>query len=324
MPEKTLRRGCAIQRTILAFGETLWDLFPTGAVLGGAPFNFACRANSLGDRGIIISRLGRDKLGIRALETISELSMDPSFIQWDDKHPTGTVEVSLDDSHNPDYHIVPDVAYDFIEPYDELFRLAPQVQCLCFGTLIQRSETSRRTLARLLAAAPGSVKVLDINLRKDCYSDETVRLSLQEADILKLNDDEMRLLQEMLGMSSSDAPAFSREIMSSWSLSHCMVTFGSRGAFVASNEREAVYSPGYMVDVVDSCGSGDAFTAGFVHKLLAGAPLAECTDFANVMGALVATREGATARICLSDISAFMEAGRERLFEEELRAYAAI
>lgn len=244
--------------------------------------------------------------------------MDPSHIQRDGDHPTGTVEVSFDEEHNPDYYIVPGVAYDFIEMNEALLEIAPETDCLCFGTLIQRTQRSRRTLGELLAASPHSIKLLDINLRKDCYTDQTVRLSLEEADILKLNDDEARRLAEMFGMSTADAPGFCNEMISRWALTHCMVTFGRRGAFIASSEGEAVYEPGYVVDLVDSCGSGDAFTAGFIHKHLAGRPLAECCRLANVMGAIVATQEGATAPISRDDIGAFMAAGHERAFEEGL------
>jgi len=250
--------------------------------------------------------------------------MDDSYIQFDDEHPTGTVEVTFDEEQNPHYYIVPGVAYDFIEMTDELRALGPEADCLCFGTLIQRTERSRRTLGELLAASPRSIKLLDINLRKDCYTEQTVRLSLEEADILKLNDDEARRLAEMFRMRTADAPGFCEEATGRWSLTHCMVTFGRRGAFVASADGEAVYGPGYVVDPVDSCGCGDAFTAGFIHAHLAGEPLAECCRLANVMGAIAATQEGATAPIGREEIDAFTAADHERAFEEGLKEYATL
>jgi len=132
-----------MQKTVLSFGEALWDLFPSGPALGGAPFNFACRVNSLGDRGIIISRIGRDDYGRKALEQIAAFGMDVSCLQREDRHPTGTVKVRLDDQGNPDFLIVPEVAYDFIGVTEELLELARAADCLCFGTLVQRAPTSR-------------------------------------------------------------------------------------------------------------------------------------------------------------------------------------
>src|SRR5262245_54023321 len=137
-------------KTILAFGETLWDLLPTGPVLGGAPCNFAYRVNSLGDRAILVTRLGRDDLGKKAFEKLQQLGMDTSFVQWDDEHPTGTVPVTVDDKGVPDFTITPNVAYDHLELTDELRRLASTVDCIYFGTLIQRSADSRRSLIELV------------------------------------------------------------------------------------------------------------------------------------------------------------------------------
>src|SRR5439155_8340756 len=132
-----------------------WDLLPTGPVLGGAPCNFAYRVNSLGDRGILVTRLGRDELGKKAFGQLEALGMDTSFVQWDDKHPTGSVPVKIDSKGVPDFTIVKDVAYDHLQPAD------PKADAVCFGTLVQRSPASRRALRRLLAAAPEAVKLLD-------------------------------------------------------------------------------------------------------------------------------------------------------------------
>ena len=309
-----------MQKTIVAYGETLWDLLPTGAVLGGAPFNFAYRVNSLGDRGLIVSRLGRDQLGEKAQDRVVALGMDTRYIQWDDQLPTGTVQVSLDESNNPDFYIVPGVAYDNIETSDELLRAAAAADCFCFGTLIQRTPRARQTLEDLLHASPQSLKLLDINLRKECYTRETVVLSLHAADILKLNEEEAWQLMEMFEMSARDIPSFSKEAMERWSLSYCLVTLGERGAFVASKEDEAVYAPGYKVGVVDTCGSGDAFTAGFIHQLLRGRALAECCDMGNAMGAMVASQKGATTPLSSADITLFMEASHSRSCEPSLKA----
>src|SRR6185295_17145412 len=176
-------------KTILAFGETLWDLLPTGPVLGGAPCNFAYRVNSLGDRAILVTRLGRDELGRKAFERLRQLGLDTSFVQWDDARPTGTVPVTIDGKGVPDFTITPDVAYDYIEATDELRRVIPSVDCIYCGTLVQRSEPSRRALNDLLDAKRAPV-LLDLNLRKKCYTTTTIDESLKRATLVKLNETE--------------------------------------------------------------------------------------------------------------------------------------
>src|SRR5882724_6812198 len=183
-----------MQKTVLSFGETLWDLFPSGPALGGAPFNLAYRIHSLGDRGMIVTRIGRDQLGREASQRIAGWGMDAAQVQLDDRYPTGTVKVTLDDKGNPEYFIVPKVAYDFIEVTRELLQLAAEADCICFGTLVQREEASRLSLHRLLDAAGRAVKFLDINLRQDCYFRETIAESLTKANILKLNLSEAHYL----------------------------------------------------------------------------------------------------------------------------------
>ena len=322
--KKSPNRLTSTQKKVLAYGETLWDLLPTGAVLGGAPFNFAYRVNSLGDRGLIVSRLGRDELGQKAASQALALGMDTSYIQWDDQHPTGTVQITLDQKNNPDYYIVPRVAYDHIETTESLLELAAASECLCFGTLIQRTPTARQTLQKLLTRADNSLKLLDINLRKNCYTRETVTLSLEEADILKLNEEEAEELAQMFEISAPHIPGFSKAMIEKWKLSHCLVTFGERGAFAASQQDEKAYVPGYEVPLVDPCGSGDAFTAGFIHLFLRSRPLVECLELANALGAIVASQKGATTPISPDDKRKFMEGPHRRIFEASLKKYAIL
>jgi fructokinase len=288
-------------KTVLAFGETLWDLLPGGAVLGGAPCNFAHRANSLGDRGLVVTRLGRDELGRKAREALAALGMDASLVQWDDARPTGTVPVTVDARGVPDFTIVPDVAYDRIEPDAALLAEAAKADCVCFGTLVQRSPRSRATLARVLEAAPRALKFLDINLRKGCWTPETVRSSLERADVLKLNDAEALALRGVLGLRGKSVPALARELRRRWRLEACVVTLGEKGAFAVSEKEEAEL-PGLRVEVADTIGSGDAFSAAFVSLRLRGRSLEDCCRFGNALGALVATRKGATAPVGIEEI----------------------
>jgi len=310
-----------MKKTILAFGEVLWDILPSCTVLGGAPFNFAYRANSLGDTGLMISRLGRDELGYEACDQIVQLGLDTRFIQWDDKFPTGTVQVSFDEQNNPDYFITPNVAYDQIELTEELLEAVSTADCLCFGTLSQRSGKSRKTIKELLENADGSLKFLDINLRKKCYSLETVTFSLQQADVLKLNEDEAHQLGDMLAISHRSLPEFCQEALKKWSLKYCLVTLGESGAFASSNDGQKIYVPGYKVSLADSLGSGDAFSAGFVHKLLQDASIEEACEFGNTVGALVATKEGATSLVTLGEIERFCERDCERIIHPDLKAF---
>lgn len=323
-----------MSRTVLSFGEVLWDLLPDGAVLGGAPGNFAYRVNSLGDRALMVSRLGRDTLGDRAWDLLGELGMDRTFIQRDDHLPTGTVTITMDEDRNHDFVIHPDVAYDAIESTDGLLGAATEADCLCFGTLVQRGAKSRETLRRLLVATrpregtTGCLKVLDINFRKDCYSPDVVRSSLGWADVLKLNDDEVVELSGMLGLPRTGIPEFcdrilGNEALGTKALHCCVVTLGSRGSFARAVEGPATYVPGYEVELVDSCGSGDAFTAGFVHLMLRDRPLEECCRLGNALGALVASQAGATVPISWDDVVQLGKSGRPRVKEPGLESFRA-
>jgi len=305
----------------LAFGEILWDLLPTGPKLGGAPCNFAYRVNCLGDEGILVSRIGRDELGKRILDRVTSLGMETTYLQIDPVHPTGTVPITLDAKQTPDFTILPNVAYDFIEVNDSLLNLASGIDCLCFGTLVQRAPTSRNTLQRLIEVSASSIKLLDINLRKDCYTLDSIISSLQTADILKLNEDEAKYLTDRLGMSARSIPDFCAAMIQQWSLTHCLVTLGERGSFAASKDREKVYVPGYRVNVIDTCGSGDAFTAGWICRFMKDRELVECCRVGNALGAMTAAQPGATEPITPNDLERFLETDGERIIEDSLAAF---
>jgi fructokinase len=307
-----------MSKKILSFGEVLWDLLPSDTVLGGAPLNFAYRADSLGDVGLMVSRLGRDELGTQAFEKMVELGLDTTYMQWDKQYPTGTVQVSFDRQNNPDYVIIPHVAYDHIELTEALIEIAAQVDCLCFGTLAQRSGQSRRTLSQLIDASNRSLKLLDINLRKDCHRPQTIEFSLDKADILKLNEDEAHQLGRMLGIPYDGLTDICQAILERKSLGHCVVTLAAKGALAVSASGEAVYVPGYEIDLVDSLGSGDAFSAGFIHEILHGNSLREACEFGNVLGALVATQQAATVPITQEQIEQFRSRDWQRNVHSDL------
>ncbi len=307
---------------VVAFGEVLWDLLPSSRTLGGAPFNFAYRVNSLGDVAHPVSRLGRDELGREAWRLVESFGIDTSFLQWDDSLPTGTVNVFFDAHNNPDYFIVPSVAYDFIQVTSRLEEVASTADSLCFGTLIQRSETSRASLRRLIDKADSALKLLDVNLRKDCYTPDTVGQSLEVADVVKLNDKEAPLVAEMMGLRARPLPDLAPELVRGWSLKCLVVTLGDKGAFAASSEGELVYVPGYRVAVVDTLGAGDAFTAGFIHQLLRGSSLGESCRFGNLLGALAATKRGGTEPFSSEELSKVRDQrATERIVDPELTQF---
>jgi fructokinase len=277
---------------VIAFGELLWDLLPSGAQLGGAPANFALRVQSLGLPVALVSRIGKDPLGEEALAILSHAGLDTSYIQVDDQAPTGSVQVTLDASGNASYSITKGVAYDFIQLPQPLKDLASKVDVICFGSLVQRAISSQTSLYDLLQLAPKATKIVDINLRKDCFTSETVEGSLRSADILKLNSDEVAPVCEMLGLPVLEPELFAGAMCERFSLSHVLVTRGADGVYGYKSDGEEVTIPGYKVAVVDTIGSGDAFTAGFVSKLLVGAPFGECCDFGNRLGAAVAQKKG--------------------------------
>jgi fructokinase len=295
-----------MDHTIVAYGEALWDILPSGSVLGGAPLNFAYRADALGNTVFMVSKLGEDELGEKALSLIQELGMDTTYIQRDNAYPTGTVNVFFDENRNPDYTINEGVAYDHITRTDALTELAGKADCLCFGSLIQREEESRRTLYSLLETFGGTYKLFDINVRKNCYSRETIETSLEYADILKLNEEEIAYLDELFNFGESTIAGRSSRILTEFGLTYCLVTMGDKGSFAVSDKGEKIYGPGYKVELIDPVGSGDACTAGFIHKLLVGTSLEEAVRFGNGYGALVAGQEGATKPISKQQIEEFI------------------
>jgi fructokinase len=293
------------RKTVVAFGEALWDLLPTGPVLGGAPLNFAYRVNTMGERGVIVSRVGTDELGDRALAAVESLGLDSRWISRDPEHPTGTVEVTLDEHRNPDYYIVEDVAYDYIPADEALLELAADSDCICFGTLAQRERRSRQTVKEMLDRFTGHYRLLDINLRKECWTPDSVRASLQRAEILKLNAEEVSDVASAVGISAASVAEFAAAIVEQTELQYCVVTLGEKGAVAQSAQGELVVEPAYRVDMTDPLGAGDAFTAAFVVSLLRGAGLREAVRLGNAMGAKVATQQGATVPFTMEDIDDF-------------------
>ncbi len=305
------------KKTVAAFGEILWDILPEETVLGGAPLNFVYRMNSLGDKGIMISRLGSDDMGDRAFDLLELLGLSTRYIQRDSAFPTGTAPVTFDGSGNPQFVITPDTAYDNIEMTDDIKEIAARADCVCFGTLVQRSDVSRSVLHNFLDISKDALVFCDINLRKDCYNRDTVYMSLNRADVLKLNDDEAVILSGMFEREYTDVQSFCSDIVLRFGLSYCVVTFGDKGAYGHSSKGERVYVPGYRINLRDAVGAGDAFSAGFLHCILHGGSLINACDAGNILGALVASKRGGTSVVTQKEIDRFPLKDFDRLFHPE-------
>ena len=191
----------------IGLGEVLWDLLPGGRQLGGAPANFAYHAHALGAESLVVSRVGRDDLGRDLLERLNALGLATSGISVDPVAPTGTVSVTLDPTGQPAYTIHTDVAWDFLEAGPEVLRVAAGADAVCFGTLAQRHPVARESIRRVLQATrPEALRIFDINLRQRFWSRDVIVESLALANVLKLNDEELPILAELLGGSGDDDP----------------------------------------------------------------------------------------------------------------------
>ena len=288
---------------IISIGELLWDLLPEKTILGGAPANLAYRLNALGDTCHLISKVGNDQLGRNALEKLSVLGLNTAFIQQDDQFPTGTVQVNFDAFKNPSYTIVPNVAYDHIQFESIPGHLAQTADCIAFGTLAQRSVTTNETIYALLQSNPGAVKFLDVNLRKDCYNERILSNSLLFADILKINDQEIFTIRELLKYVSKDVPSLAEEISEKNNIPTILVTLAEYGVFLYNQRLGSHYIPGFEIKLGDPLGAGDAFSAAFLHNYLQNKLLTDCCIEGNRLGALVAMQTGATQVITQKDIN---------------------
>jgi len=280
---------------IVGLGEILWDIFPEGKKLGGAPANFAYYVKSLGQNGIIASRVGSDPPGKEILDYIEDLGLDGTYIQSDPIYPTGTVDVTLDGTGQPDYIINKKVAWDHLESDNSLKELAPVTDAVCFGTLAQRSLQSKNTIAEFLKRTGNdTIKIFDINLRQNFYSGEMIRQSLEYATILKLNNHELKILKDMPGHSNNDSEInLCKKIIKEYDLELLCLTKGDMGSLILSKNEYFIHR-GYKVEVADTVGAGDAFTAAMAVQYLKGKTLEEISNAANKLGSWVSSQRGAT------------------------------
>jgi fructokinase len=284
--------------TILGIGELLWDMLPQGPQLGGAPANYGVMAGRLGDDAFVISRIGRDALGDEAIRVLKLFPVNGGQLQIDPQQPTGQVTVQLKDGQ-PSYTIHQPVAWDFFEQTEDWLALAGKADAICFGSLAQRSECSRRTIHALVKATrPECLRIFDVNLRAPFYSSEIVRESLSLATVMKMNDAEVPLVLHLLGLpvAVSLREGAERLLAEFPQLRLVAITRGGEGSLLVGGS-ECDEHAGVPIQVVDTIGAGDAFTAAMTHYLLRGASLKTLNEAGNRWGSYIASRSGAMPEI---------------------------
>ncbi len=271
---------------ILCIGEILFDIYPDTRHLGGAPFNFSYHMHQLRNEVAFVSRIGDDENGKEILRILKECDYPIGFIQIDKDHPTGNVMVELDVKAVPTFTITPNVAYDFIEYDDGVQKLLDNVDLFYFGTLALRCPVSQKTIQNILNNRLPTTKVFyDINLRQNFYTETILRESLQQSDIVKLNNNEFKFLKELLNLSHSEVEA-ANSILQEFELSVLCITKGEKGnvLYTEDEKLDLKLSAAYQKNSVDTVGAGDAFAAilafGLLKKWDFSTILKRATDFA--------------------------------------------
>lgn len=275
---------------IVGMGEALWDVLPEGKKIGGAPANFAFHMSQFGYAAVAVSAVGSDDNGRELCDTFSRKGLEHLLPAVD--YPTGTVDVTLDDKGVPQYVINEGVAWDHIPLTEQMKRLAADTVCICFGSLAQRCPASRATIDTFIGLMPDdSIKIFDINLRQHYYDKEVIHASLEKCHILKINDEETHVVARMFGIED-DMETVCRHLAREYSLHAVILTCGAVGSRVYFG-RNVSQLPTPQVEVADTVGAGDSFTAGFCAALLAGCSFERAHAVAVATSAYVCTRHGA-------------------------------
>ena len=275
---------------VVGIGELLWDVFPEVKKAGGAPINFVYHATQLGAEGYAISAVGNDVFGTEIIQELDKNGIDSNYISTVE-YPTGSVMVELKNGI-PSYTIIEGVAWDHIPLTQASIDLMKRADAVCFGTLAQRAAESRETLRTLLSYMPShALRFFDINIRQSYYSKELIASLLEEANVFKINDEELDLIREMFSLSEDEDTAC-RQLVERYSLRYMILTAGSRYSSVyTAADKSTILTP--KVEVADTVGAGDSFSGAFVYSILAGKSLREAHQTAVGTAAFVCTKEGA-------------------------------
>lgn len=283
-----------MKNIIVGLGEILWDVFPERKVLGGAPANFAYHVSQFGFNGYAVSAIGEDLLGKEILDSMEEKGLN-YLIETTD-FPTGTVQVELNDAGVPSYEICENVAWDNMPFTERAKNLAENTRAVCFGSLAQRSEVSKDSIRKFIAAMPDdSLKIFDINLRLNYYSKEIIEESLELANMMKINEDEIVIISELFGLKGNDEENC-RAILEKYNLNLLILTKGTEDSYVIT-PTETSFQETYRVEVADTVGAGDSFTAAFVAAYLHGRPIEQAHKLAVEVSAYVCLQHGAMPKL---------------------------
>lgn len=278
---------------IVGIGEVLWDILPEGKKLGGAPANFAYHVSQFGLRSCVVSAVGNDYLGKEIIESLNSKGMN--YLIPDVPYPTGTVEIEVDDAGIPQYDIKENVAWDNIPYNDQLESVAAKTKAICFGSLAQRNAVSRNTIHKFINAMhkeSNTLVVCDINLRQQFYDTDTLCDSLNLCNILKINDEELEMLSKLFKLPENDINGQCRSIMERYNLKMIILTCGINGSYLFTPDSVS-FQPTPKVDVADTVGAGDSFTAAFIASILKGKSVQEAHSLAVHTSAYVCTQKGA-------------------------------
>lgn len=279
---------------VVGIGEILWDMLPEGKKLGGAPANFAYHISQFGINSYVISAVGNDSLGNEIIDNLEKKNID--FIIPRVNYPTGTVNVEIDANGIPKYEIIENVAWDNIPYSEKLVSIAKETKAICFGSLAQRSEVSFATINKFIDSVPKEndpLIVFDINLRQHFYNKGIIEESLQRCNILKINDEELEIIRNMFGYCESmSLEDISKDILVKYDLKMVILTCGTNGSYVFSHDSVS-FKETPKVNVADTVGAGDSFSATFIANILKGMPIEKAHQKAVDVSAYVCTQDGA-------------------------------
>lgn len=282
-----------MNNVVVGMGEALWDVLPEGKKIGGAPANFAYHVSQFGLTSCVVSAVGPDALGKEIQENLTSKGLNHLIAEV--PYPTGTVQVEIDQAGVPQYEIKENVAWDNIPYTAQLEALAKRTQAVCFGSLAQRNVVSRETINRFLDSMPhteDSLVVFDVNLRQGFYNKEILCNSMRRCNILKINDEELVTVSRMFGYPGIDLQDKCWILMGKYNLKMLILTCGINGSYVFTPGNVS-FQPTPKVEVADTVGAGDSFTAAFIASILKGKSVAEAHSIAVRTSSFVCTKDGA-------------------------------